>query len=331
MTQRGVGRGRPSALLGPDARAGPGDPHRRVRPLAARRHGAALASRRHRLPEIQAWASGHPAEFWGAVAEFFDVALPPTGPDAVCDGSTMPGHGLVPRGASSTSPSTSLRAAATRAGRRHDGRRGRDRPRLTHGELRRPGRARRRPAARARRTDRRPGRRLPAELDRGRRRLPGHRLDRSHLGQAGLDLGAPGRPPTGCRSSTRRCWSAAAATTSRGSSTTAATRSASSVGLLPTLTHTIAVGDGRAGAAIRTRRRASAVEPGVPREAPPRTRFRCRSTTHCGCCSPRAPPASPRASCTATAARCWSSSPPRASTSTCAMTTSSSGSRARTG
>ena len=35
-------------------------------------------------------------------------------------------------------------------------------------------------------------------------------------------------------------------------------------------------------------------------------RERCRSAIRCGCCSPRAPPAGPRGSCTARAGFCWS-------------------------
>ena len=35
---------------------------------------------------------------------------------------------------------------------------------------------------------------------------------------------------------------------------------------------------------------------------------RCRSSTRCGCCTPRAPPGCPSRSCTATAASCWSTS-----------------------
>jgi hypothetical protein len=50
---------------------------------------------------------------------------------------------------------------------------------------------------------------------------------------------------------------------------------------------------------------------GRPRgSANPCARQRCRSNTRCGCCSPREPPAGPRASCTAPAGYCWSTSKP---------------------
>ena len=58
---------------------------------------------------------------------------------------------------------------------------------------------------------------------------------------------------------------------------------------------------------------------------------RCRSTTRCGSCSPPAPPACPRASCTATAASSSSTSRPWACTPTCDRTSGCSSSAAPAG
>ena len=62
-----------------------------------------------------------------------------------------------------------------------------------------------------------------------------------------------------------------------------------------------------------------------------RDRHRWISTTRCGSCSPPAPPACPRASCTATAACCWSTSKPSHCNPISAPTIPSSGTPARAG
>ena len=74
--------------------------------------------------------------------------------------------------------------------------------------------------------------------------------------------------------------------------------------LLPTLRATIVFP--RLGLPPTRRTRRPERSAGRARRVPPSWyRERCRSATRYGCCSPRAPPAGPRGSCTAPAGSCW--------------------------
>ena len=242
---------------------------------------------------LHAWSVDDLEGFWSAVAEFLGVRFHDAAHAPCSDRDEMPGRRVVPRRHAELRRARPRRRPGPRRRRHRAGLRPRGRPRA-HGhpaELRDAGRPGPGGARRDRRRPRRPGGRAGAELRRDAGDVPRRGQPRRDLvvllaGLRRARRARPLRPDRADRPARRR-----RLRLRRASATTSARRSTRCASQLPTLRATVLVPyldedatlDGTLPWAEFTG------DPGAAR-----VRRRCRSTTRCGCCTPRAPPGLPK-------------------------------------